>query len=82
VFERYDHLIRSNLLVTINVDFTPGDRCQVDIISGGGEEGLLHFTPGTEKSAVVDLIRIFTQVGEANGWHVEEYESGPDKGSG
>jgi len=74
-FEKYYLRSRSYLLVAATLDLTGANTCQIDIMSGGGREATTDFAFGSEKSAVSDVIRIFTDICEAKGWNIQEDES-------
>ncbi|OPY26403.1 MAG: hypothetical protein A4E28_02512 [Methanocella sp. PtaU1.Bin125] len=74
-FEKYYPRSLSYLLVAATLDFTGAGTCQIDILAGGGREGTTDFAFGSEKRAVTDVIRIFTDICEAKGWDIREDES-------
>jgi hypothetical protein len=71
-FEKFLLRVNSNLLAAITMDFTTAGKCQIDIISGGGGEGILNFRYGSEKTIVSYVIQIFADICEAKGWNIRE----------
>jgi|AGTN01.2.fsa_nt_gi hypothetical protein len=74
-FEKFLFRVNSNLLAAVALDFTHEGKCQVDIVSGGGGEGILNFRYGSEKSIVRTVMEMFIDISDSNGWKITENDS-------
>lgn len=62
IAEEYYFRINSDLTLTVIAEET-ADETTVEIISGGGKEGLLGFSYGAEKSAERRIVNLFKENG-------------------
>ncbi len=79
-FEKFLLRVNSNLLAAIALDFSDEGKCQIDIVSGGGGEGILNFRYGSEKSIVRTVVEMFIDISDAKGWEITEDDDSPSSG--
>jgi hypothetical protein len=70
--ESYFFRMNSYLLTVMVVRMAGRDRCEIDIISGGGGDGLAGSTLGAEHSGNKQFIKFFKEVCESNNWRFFE----------
>jgi len=66
--EKYFLRINSDLLSVIILNFSDKSKTDVEIISGGGAEGLLQIGWGSEGSANSRIKRILHKICQSNSW--------------
>ncbi|MCE3282805.1 MAG: hypothetical protein K0Q66_1542 [Chitinophagaceae bacterium] len=72
-----DHslLNNSNVMTVILLEHS-GDDCRVEIISGGGGDGLLGWTLGNESRRVDKVMTIIDQVCQVHSYQLTDYFTG------
>ena len=70
--EEYYFRVKSNLMGVIILNFSEAGKCQADLISGGGGEGLLGITWGAEGSNNRHIAKFLKDLCGSNGWLYSE----------
>ncbi len=68
--QSYSLRVNSNLMISVILDFSTPGKCNVRIVSGGGGQGLLGITWGSEGSRNDNIIRLIERMCESKGWHL------------
>ncbi|WP_097026870.1 hypothetical protein [Clostridium peptidivorans] len=72
--ETYYFRISSDLLSIVSLNFISDNECEIEIISGGGKEGMLSLSLGAESSRIKDIYKQLNKICESNSWTIEIVE--------
>ncbi len=73
-FEKYYFRVKSNLMGVIILNFSSPGRCSINLASGGGGEGLIGITWGSESSNNNRIAKFLKELCESNHWQYSEKE--------
>jgi hypothetical protein len=68
--ERYYLRVNSNLMTAAILNFLGPDKCTVELTSGGGGQGLLGITWGSELSGNGKVLDLIEDLCEERGWQL------------
>lgn len=72
--EKYYFRVKSNLMTVIILDFSEPGQCTVELNSGGGGEGLLGITWGSEDSSNRKAIDLIIDLCKTKNWQFSEVD--------
>ena len=69
--EKYYFRINSTLMASIIVNLKNENICEINIISGGGGQGMLDGDWGAEKNSIEKISKSIIQMCNENNWEIE-----------
>lgn len=68
ISEKYYFRNNSDLMTNVVMNFSMEDRCEIQLVSGGGAEGLIGMDFGAENSRNKEIYKFIKGICEDRGW--------------